>query len=123
MILNAAIPKRIRTLKRSFVLIVWGGRNLDGYNGDNTLLAPGLTLSMEGMKEFVVVPPLGWVNRGVGAINMPDQIDRSLLSNWSIGAMLGKLPPGDFSANLVIKVLPDKSVLYDGIQVFIIRAA
>jgi hypothetical protein len=122
LIVKTKLPNKIVIRKNSFVLLLWGGHNLKGFNGDNSLLAPALTLSIDHLQGMTIVPPIGWVNRGIGAINIADRLNPSSFFDWQLGAMLGKLPPGNYNGELILKVLPEHEVLYDSMRLFIIEA-
>ena len=119
-VVSAVVPKKIRVMKDSFIVFLWSGKIVRG-SEKSPIYLPAIMFRDEGREEGGQLR-LGKVNDGTrtriraqSVSGMPDE--------WLADSFIGVLPPGEYAAKIMMKVLPAQSVLYDGLRLFVIEMA
>lgn len=114
------LSREVTVRKYSFLVMVWAWSHLTGVNDDRSVFMPSLLVkAADGSKKQV---RMGRVNQGMG-VHVRDNAPGFGSFDWSMGAAVGRIPPGQYALSLLLNVKAGKSVLYDGIRLFLIEKA
>jgi hypothetical protein len=115
-IVQADINRKIQIGKPMFFVLLWGGLELNKNFREYYLATPTPVLENTITKELLTIP-VTQINKG-----LPSFIDSNIQdkhSRWITYSFFGFFNPGEFNLKLQIAVLEGKTVIFDGISLFL----
>ena len=94
---HANMNRIIQVGNPMFVVMLWGGLELEKYNGEYNLAPPGLILEHVQTKEHLAVR-MAKVNNGI--VNYAGKKSESDIPQWMLSAFIGVVLQGEFNLKL-----------------------
>ncbi len=113
---QANINRIIQVGNPMFVVMLWGGLELEKYNGGYNLAAPTLILENIQTKEHLALR-MGKVNDGI--VNYTGKNSENDIPIWMLSSFIGIILQGEFNLKLQVAALEGQSAIFDGISLFL----
>lgn len=99
-----------------FVIMLWGGLELEKDNEDYNLAVPNLILESVQTKKHLALR-MAKVNDGI--LNYAGKNSENDIPKWMLSAFIGVILQGEFNLKLQVAALEGQSVIFDGMSLFL----
>ncbi len=113
---QAHLNRIIQVGNPMFVVMLWGGLELEKENGGYNIAAPTLILEHIQTKKHLALR-MGKINDGIVHYARKNSQDNG--PKWMLSSFIGIILQGEFSLKLQIAALEGRSAIFDGISLFL----